>query len=179
VQAHFQQDTVCSFAKATAPRRLLAFFAWVSTCGVFVRLNCDPSTATKRHPRQNASPWVAGTATGRNNRRNNSSNTTHGSRCRRFAQELSANDSPVNSKKCSASVPTSCITWKISAGSSSVNGIRGGRPGPGGRRGSVRRPTNRCQAWRNPTGGCVESARRWEWARIPRIHTEIAYHVQV
>jgi hypothetical protein len=104
-------------------------------------------TAARTRPQRAVAP-----ASGRNKRRSNSSKTSHGRRWRRLAQELSASDWPVNSNKCSARVPTSCMTWKIRAGSSVVNGIRGGRPRPSRRTGRSRPPTNPCHASRNPTG---------------------------
>ena len=42
-------------AKAARPRRVLALRMVALICGVLVRLNCVPSSATNRQPRQNAS----------------------------------------------------------------------------------------------------------------------------
>jgi len=77
--------------------------------GVLVRLNCVPSRATRRHPRQNAS-GCRRVAVGRNTRRINSAKISQGTRARRSAHELSANRSSNNAEKCSANVPAPCMT---------------------------------------------------------------------
>ena len=46
---------VVSLAKAARPRRLLAFLRAGLIWGVLVRLNGVPSSASRRHVRQNAS----------------------------------------------------------------------------------------------------------------------------
>ena len=77
--------------------------------GVLVRLNCVPSRATSRHPRQKASR-SRGVALGRKTRRIKSVKIAQGRRARRSAHELSANESSNTSAKCSANVPAPCIT---------------------------------------------------------------------
>jgi hypothetical protein len=79
-------------------------------CGVFGRLNYVPSSATNRHPRQNASGWRRRVAKGRNMRRMRSANTSHDNRTRRVAHELSDYGTPNNGLTCSASVPAPCLT---------------------------------------------------------------------
>jgi hypothetical protein len=73
------------------------------------RLNCVPSSAITRQFRQNAS-GCRGVALGRKTRRINSAKMSHGTRARRSAHELSANESSNRSEKCSAKVPAPCIT---------------------------------------------------------------------
>jgi hypothetical protein len=96
-------------ANAARPRRVRAFVVVAVICGVLVRLNCVPSTATSRHPRQNAS-GCRRVARGRKTRRINSAKISQGSRARRSAHELSANEASNNSEKCSANVPARCMT---------------------------------------------------------------------
>ena len=86
---------VLILANAARPRRVRAFVVVGRICGVLVRLNCVPSSATSRQPRQNASRCRR-VARGRNTRRINSAKISHGKRARRSAHELSANASSNN-----------------------------------------------------------------------------------
>ena len=81
---------VTILAKAARPRRVLAFFCVALTAGVLVTLNCVPSVASKRQPRQKASGWRRRCTNGRKAHCINWVKTCHGKRARRSDQELSA-----------------------------------------------------------------------------------------
>ena len=104
------KTAVGSFANAARPRRVRALVACRLIAGAFVRLNCVPSNATRRHSCQNASGSPSTVARGRSMRCINSAKISHGNRARRSANELSASGVSNNSAKCSPNVPLAFIT---------------------------------------------------------------------
>jgi hypothetical protein len=84
------RTAVVILANAARPRRVRAFSTVLVTCGVLITLNCVPSSPINRQPRQNASRCWLGVARGRKARRISSAKISHGTRCRRSDQELSA-----------------------------------------------------------------------------------------
>ena len=109
VQAQFEQDAGGDFGEGRAARRVLALRVVALTCGVLVRLNWVPSSATSRQPRQKASGWATASARGRKPNRSNSAKTSQGRRVRRSLNELSAKGASKSWVKCSARVPAAFV----------------------------------------------------------------------